>query len=196
MHHAPIFLGQNGTTWKLIDFYSLNFVLNCRRNVACVCFSAINGSGPAYLSELLHVYTQSRTLRSSSDTRMLKIQQYKCKTHGFCTFSCFGPHIWNSLPQDLRHCSILSFFKAKLKNLPLLFLPQLIPIPSFCYSHCVCVRACACVRACVFVCVCVCVCFHIIPDVNCFDRSSTCVQNIVFRLICIVWALRALMRAW
>ena len=50
---------------------------------ACICFNAINGAGPAYLSELLHVYTPSRTLRSSSDTRMLKIQQYKRKTHGF-----------------------------------------------------------------------------------------------------------------
>ena len=84
--------------------------------VACMCFSAITGSGPAYLSELLHVYAPSRTLRSSSDTRMLEIQQYKRKTHGFRTFSCFGPHIWNSLPQDLRHCSILSSFKAKLKT--------------------------------------------------------------------------------
>ena len=84
--------------------------------VACMCFSAISGSGPAYLSELLHVFTQSHTLRSSSDTRMLEIQQHKCKTHGFCTFSCFEPHIWNSLPQDLRHCSTLSSFKAKLKT--------------------------------------------------------------------------------
>ena len=42
--------------------------------VACVCFSAIIGSGPAYLSELLYVYTPSHTLRSASDTRMLKIQ--------------------------------------------------------------------------------------------------------------------------
>ena len=42
--------------------------------VSCMCFSAINGSGPAYLSELLHVCTPSRTLRSSSDTRMLEIQ--------------------------------------------------------------------------------------------------------------------------
>ena len=84
--------------------------------VACMCFSAINGSGPAYLSELLHVYTPSRTLRSSSDTRMLEIQQYKRKTHGFRTFSCFGPHIWNSIPQDLRHCATLSSFKAKLKT--------------------------------------------------------------------------------
>ena len=84
--------------------------------VACMCFSAMNGSGLAYLSELLHVYTPSRTLRSSSDTSMLEIQQYKCKTHGFHTFCCFGPHIWNSLPQDLRHCSTLSSFKAKLKT--------------------------------------------------------------------------------
>ena len=60
----------------------------------------------------VHVYTPSRTLRSSSDTRMLEIQQYKRKTLGFRTFSCFGPHIWNSLP----HCSTLSSFKAKLKT--------------------------------------------------------------------------------
>ena len=43
--------------------------------VDCMRFSAMNGSSPAYLSELLHVYTPSRTLRSSSDTRMLEIQQ-------------------------------------------------------------------------------------------------------------------------
>ena len=34
--------------------------------VACMYFSAINGSGSAYLSELLYVYIPSRTLRSSS----------------------------------------------------------------------------------------------------------------------------------
>ena len=69
--------------------------------VACMCFSAINGSRPAYLSELLCVYIPSRTLRSS-DTRMLKIQQYKRKARGFHTFSCFAPHIWNSIPQDFN----------------------------------------------------------------------------------------------
>ena len=86
--------------------------------IACMCFSAINGSGPAYVSKLrcMSTLTASRTLRSSSDTRMLEIQQYKRKTHGFRIFSCFGPHIWNSLPQDLRHCSTLSSFKAKLKT--------------------------------------------------------------------------------
>ena len=47
---------------------------------------------------------------------LLKIQQYKRKSHGFRAFSCFGPHIWNSLSQDLRHCSTLSSLKAKLKT--------------------------------------------------------------------------------
>ena len=83
---------------------------------ACMCFNTISDSGAANLSELLHVYTLSHTLRSSSDTRIFEIQQYKCKAHGFCTFSCFEPHIWNSLPQDLRHCSTLSSFKSKLKT--------------------------------------------------------------------------------
>ena len=65
-----------------------------------MCFNALSGSGPAYLPELLHIYTPSRTLRSSSDTRMLEIQQYKRKTHGFRAFSCFGPiYICNQCKQ-------------------------------------------------------------------------------------------------
>ena len=121
-----------------------------KSKVACMCFSAMNGSGPAYLSELLHVYTPSRTLRSSSNTRMLEIQQCKRKIHGFHTFSCFGPVIWNSLPQDLRHCSTLSSFKAKLKTFLFsqYFHPNLYQYPvSATVSVCACVRA--CVRACV-----------------------------------------------
>ena len=90
--------------------------IKCKVTCNCTCLSAINGSGPAYLSELLHVYTPSHTLCSSSDTHMLEIQQYKHKTRGFRTFSCFGSHIWNSILQDLRHCSTHPSFKAKLKT--------------------------------------------------------------------------------
>ena len=133
--------------------------------VACMCFSAISGSGPAYLSQLLHVYTPSCTLRSPSDAFMLKIQQYKRKTHGFRTFSCFGPHIW---PNSLPHCSTLSSFKAKLKTFLTVFPLQLISIPNFCYSHCACVCVRACVRACMHTQACMCLFFHIILYVNCF----------------------------
>ena len=84
--------------------------------VACMCFHAINGSGPTYLFELLHIYTPSRTFRSSSDSHMLKIQQYKRKTHSFCTFTYFGSSVWNSLPQDIRQCSTLTSFKTNLQT--------------------------------------------------------------------------------
>ena len=106
-HHSTPLLGK-------LHWLPISERINYK--VACVCFNAMHGSGPAYLSELLHVYTPSRTLRSSSDTRMLRIQQCRRKSRGFRAFSYFGPHIWDSLPQDLRHCSTLSSFKAKLKT--------------------------------------------------------------------------------
>ena len=87
-HHSPL----------LKKLHWLPISERIKYKVACMCFSAISGSGPAYLSELLHVYIPSRSLRSSSDTCMLEIRQYKRKTRGFRTFSCFGPHICNSLP--------------------------------------------------------------------------------------------------
>ena len=59
--------------------------------VACMCFSAINGSGPDYLSELLHVDTPSRTLRSSSDTRMLEIQQTNARLIAFAPSLALDP---------------------------------------------------------------------------------------------------------
>ena len=54
---------------KQTNCFGFPFFLKCiKYKVACMCFSAINGSGPAYLSELLHVYTPSCTLCSFSDT--------------------------------------------------------------------------------------------------------------------------------
>ena len=80
----------------------------------------------------------------SSDTRMLKIQQYKRKTRGFRIFPCFGPHIWNLLPQDRKHYSTPSSFKAKMKTF--LFSQHFRP-NKYQYP----------VSATVIVCVCVCV---------------------------------------
>ena len=96
LHKHPVTTTQH-LSWKNCTGFPFQNVLNIK-SLVCV----VNGSGPAYLSELLHVYTPSRTLRSSSDTRMLKIQKYKRKSQGFRTFYFFGPQIWNSLPQDLR----------------------------------------------------------------------------------------------
>ena len=84
--------------------------------IACMCYNAITDSPPSYLSELLHLYSPSCSLRSSSDTHMLKIQRFNRKTHGFRTFSHSGPHIWNNLPQVIRHSATLSSFKSQFKT--------------------------------------------------------------------------------
>ena len=88
-----------------------------------------------------------------------KIQQYKCKTRGFCPFSYFVPCIWNSLPKELRQGSALSSFQAKLKTFlsSQYFFPSWYQDPVF-MNVIVCV--CVCVHACVCDCVCVCVCMR------------------------------------
>ena len=100
----------------LQQFHWLRISERIKYKTAYMCYNAITGSAPTYLSKLLRLYSPSRSLRSSSDTRMLKIQRFNRKTHGFRTFSHFGPHIWNNLPQDIRHSATLPSFKSQLKT--------------------------------------------------------------------------------
>ena len=100
----------------LQQFHWLRISERIKYKTAYMCYNAITGSAPTYLSKLLRLYSPSRSLRSSSDTRMLKIQRFNRKTHGFRTFSHFGPHIWNNLPQGIRHSATLSSFKSHFKT--------------------------------------------------------------------------------
>ena len=83
---------------------------------ACLCFTAINSSTPAYLSDLLHLYSPFRSLRSSADTRLLKIPLCECKKKGDRAFSYFGPSVWNSLPLHIRNATTIDCFKSALKT--------------------------------------------------------------------------------
>ena len=85
--------------------------------IVCLCLNAIISSTPAYLSDLLHLYSPSRSLRSSADTRLLKIPLYKCKTKCNCAFSYFGPSAWNSMPLHIRNATTIDTFISALKNL-------------------------------------------------------------------------------
>ena len=51
-HHSTPLLEKNAL---------VSLLERIKYKVACMCLSVINGSSPAYLSELLHVYIQSRT---------------------------------------------------------------------------------------------------------------------------------------
>ena len=84
--------------------------------LASLCFRSIEGTGPQYLSDLINLYIPSRELRSSSDTRMLRIPTFRMTSNGQRSFTYQGPHTWNQLPQNIRHASSLQSFKSSLKT--------------------------------------------------------------------------------
>ena len=120
--------------------------------MACLCFNVINYSGPVSLSDLLHLYIPSRSLRPSAHTCLLKLPLFICKTKGDRAFSCFCPSVWNSLPLHIRYTTI-NTFKSALRT-HLFNLQEFDWLSSVWWvCVCVCVCVCACVRACVRACV-------------------------------------------
>ena len=76
----------------------------------------INSSAPAYLSDILHLYPPAGPLRSSADTRLLKLPLYKHKTKGDRAFSHFGPSVWYSVLRHMRNAAIITALKSALKT--------------------------------------------------------------------------------
>ena len=82
----------------------------------CTIHTSLSGSGPQYFSDLTHVYTPSRSLRFSSDTRILSTPNVKLKSYGQRSFAYHGPCTWNSLPLALRYQQKSDCFKRALKT--------------------------------------------------------------------------------
>ena len=81
-----------------------------------LAFKSVNNDGPSYLSDLLKFYIPSRQLRSSSDTRLLRIPSFRLKSFGQRKFSYQASVLWNSLPISLRHSNSTLAFKTALKS--------------------------------------------------------------------------------
>ena len=96
--------------WLPIEKKRIDFKL------ASLCFKSPNGSAPTYLSDLLHLYTPSRQLRSSADTRVFRIPSFRTKSSGQRSFSYQAPTTWNKLPASIRYASSVSSFKSSLKT--------------------------------------------------------------------------------
>ena len=58
----------------------------------------------------------SRQLRSSADTRLLRLPSAHLKSSGERAFLHQGPLLWNNLPYSLRHSSSIPSFKFALKT--------------------------------------------------------------------------------
>ena len=99
---------------------SLHWLPVCSRvqykllSICHVCLSP--GSSPLYLSNLLHVYTPTRQLRSSADRKILKIPVTRTKTFGERMFSYQAPVLWNNLPTTMRYLPSPASFRQNLKT--------------------------------------------------------------------------------
>ena len=78
-------------------------------------FKSLNGLAPPYLSELLHPYAATRSLRSANQL-LLEIPRTRRKLRGDRTFSVAAPTVWNKLPLHIRQAPSLSIFKTRLKT--------------------------------------------------------------------------------
>ena len=83
--------------------------------ILLLTFKILHNLAPSYLSELIHIYTPSRTLRSSS-TNQLFAPSANLTTMGSRAFSRSAPRLWNSLPPDIRTSDSVSTFKSRLKT--------------------------------------------------------------------------------
>ena len=104
------------TTPTLTQLHWLPVQSGISYKIACLCFSSINSSTSAYLSDVLHLYSPARSLHSSADTRPLKLPLYKYKTKGDGAFSHFGPSVCNSLPPHTRNAATVISFKSALED--------------------------------------------------------------------------------
>ena len=106
-------------TSLLVDLHWLPVERRTEYKIATIRSNLITGTGPPYLSDLLELYTPSRTLRSSADTRIFRSPNRRKRFQGQRAFFCLfliGPSIWNNLPFSRRHAQTLSAFKSQLKT--------------------------------------------------------------------------------
>ncbi|KAI2653843.1 putative RNA-directed DNA polymerase from transposon BS [Labeo rohita] len=80
-----------------------------------LAYRTATGSAPAYLHSLLPIYTPSRSLRSTSEQRLVVPSQRGTKSLSR-TFSYTVPGWWNDLPTAIRNANSLTTFKRLLKT--------------------------------------------------------------------------------
>ena len=83
--------------------------------IVVLVFRALHGLAPAYLSTLITPYEPRHALRST-DSALLCVPRHKLERYGRRSFSCAGPVLWNSLPEDMRLADSLNSFKSLLKT--------------------------------------------------------------------------------
>jgi hypothetical protein len=102
----------------LASFHWLRAPQRVQFKLAVLTFRALHDLAPDYLSSELRRIADiptRRRLRSAASGR-LDVPPTHLKTVDDRAFSVAGPHLWNSLPDDIVNCQSLPAFRRKLKT--------------------------------------------------------------------------------
>ena len=100
----------------LFDLHWLPISSRIQYKIALTCFHIVFRIATSYLSELLHLFSLSPSLRSASDTRIFRVPRVGRRSLGERSFQHIGPVFRNSLPFSVRRATSLSFFASILKT--------------------------------------------------------------------------------
>ncbi|KAG1960363.1 hypothetical protein F2P79_006255 [Pimephales promelas] len=83
--------------------------------ILLLTYKSLHGLVPQYLFDLLHPYTQLRSLRSF-DKDLLAVPKSRLRTFGDRAFCVGAPSLWNKLPHAIRSAPSLMTIKNQLKT--------------------------------------------------------------------------------
>ena len=100
----------------LVDLHWLPVKERIDFKILVIVYKSLHHQAPDYLADLLQVRTTRRRLRSTSSTSSTLIQH---RTHHSTfadrSFSCYGPKLWNKLPDCTKSAASVDIFKKLLK---------------------------------------------------------------------------------
>ena len=99
----------------LVELHWLPVESRIQYKVLLYTYKALHGLAPQYISDLLQEYKPRRTLRSSSQSRLV-VPKSRTVTYGSRSFSVAAPMLWNQLTEELKSARTLGSFKKQLKT--------------------------------------------------------------------------------
>ena len=101
----------------LVELHWLPIKQRIDFKIIVLVYKCLHQTAPNYLAELLHVSISHRRLRSNS-TASYRLTEHRTQRITFAdrSFSCYGPKLWNSLPEHIKSAASIDNFKKLLKH--------------------------------------------------------------------------------
>ena len=104
-------------TADLIELHWLPIRQRIDFKILVLVFKSIHHQTPQYISDMLQEQSNIRRLRSNSLSSHRFVEfRTQCSTFADRSFSCYGPRIWNQLPEHIKCAGSIDIFKRLLKH--------------------------------------------------------------------------------